>query len=257
MTRIAGWLAVCLCGAACIDPVIDPHPTITFFGSSAAVVTSGTDQGGLPVQATLRLDWQTRLADDLAVHFEGSRLSLTSCRVLVEGSDCVRDGSLDVEPTETGTYTLQALRGAGSCARDDGGRLQRPLECDEAEVLVAVVPPALATLQADSTSIAVDGFVVLSYSVRSAAGWRLGTVELDGQDEVLVPCLSEVEAAGVDPPPACLLPVGPDGLAMTDAQITVGPLQQTTTFSLVAINGAADDLGGIRLREVAVTIDVF
>lgn len=256
MTRIAGWLTLCLCGAGCIDPVTEPRPTITFFGSDAAVVTSGVNHRGTPVQATLRLDWQTRLADDVTLRFEAAVVPLTGCRALVDGSNCVRDASLELEPTETGTYTLQALRGAGSCMRDEEGQLQRPLECDEAEVLVAVVPPALATLEADRTRVALGGFAVLTYSVQSTAGWRLGSVELDGSDEVLVPCLSEVEAAGVDPPPMCLLPVGPDGLAKTDAQVTVGPLQQTTPFSLVAINGAQDDLGRIGLGEVSVTIDV-
>ena len=57
------------------------------------------------------------VADGLALEFEGSGVPLTDCRVLVDGSDCVRDGSLAVEPTETGTYTLQALRGAGAALR--------------------------------------------------------------------------------------------------------------------------------------------
>ena len=246
--------------AACGEITTTARPSITFFGSDYAVITSGPGADGEQRQGAARLTWQLRLTERIELWANEVQVSdLESvCVPTVEGSPCMEDGSIVVRPTQDTTYRLVALAGDGDCSWDEVlDRFVHPDQCNTSEITVQAIAPAVATLSANPAELAPGGAATIDYSVQ-AKTWSLGWISQIGGVDVLNPCPVASEATATD---LCALPELPDATNTgtqpnPEAQITLSDLQETVTFAIVADNLADDDAGRLRIGEVTATVTV-
>lgn len=246
MPRLTRRIALCalLTLSACAsdtDPGGLPAPSLQIltFATDLPSVTAGLDQAGDTLLGAATLSWTTAGAGSVALLADGVPVPLGACAVPGADDPCVRRGSHTVSLDATTEYTLRAGPEGVDCTTDAA--------CVEATTRVEVRPPVTATLDAALREVTLGADVTVSYDIRDAETWSVGTLGVADGRLVLRPC-----AAADAPSPAVgearcrLAELG----ASQTGEVVLPDLRASATVVVTGDNGAADGRGALALGAV-------
>ncbi len=280
--RVSAVLATAaLLGAAgCWNPTPEKYPSITFFGADYGTITAGTDGAGNPVQGSVTLTWQTRLAEKVNIvatpastgkpsvvaTFKAGDTAGCTVNPTFPDSDCVKDGTYQVSPTEDTVYNIQAIVGAGDCSRDPTlGNLLHPAQCNDLTadpnaslqvIPITVVAPSTISLTvggSDTATVAPGTDVMADYAVTGATAYDFGILSTDSSGN---PSYAACGAAGDTTAPCTMPAADANGNVPDSGQITVPGVTASTVLTGESTNGADDGLGDVAPDTTGATVTI-
>ncbi len=201
----------------------DDELAILSFDSDVESITQGASTAGQVV-----LEWNVHAAEEVHLFGGDEVITIDDCQSPQDVS-CLADHSVSLSPDEATVYRLRAWQGE-DCSLGDN--------CLEEELSIQVYPPAEVSLDVDDDRFVAGDDVIVDYSTTHALDWEIGIADGDELTEV----------CGDDPNATCRLDTPEEG------QLRLVDLQETTTLSATATNGADDRLGDLAVGDVALTL---